>query len=147
MVVNKNWPPLSNFFLTSYFVLVYRRLTMLWQFQVDSKGTQPQISISTHLPQTPLPSRLPRNIKQSSLCYTVGISTLNITVCFEPVFLLLFSPTLQTMLPALGMMLGSRNLTCPPSPPGHGLCPLSKEDETRRFVCPTVWISSKVTSL
>ena len=35
------------------------------------------------LPQTPLPSRLPHNIEQSSLCYTVGpcaLSVLNITV-------------------------------------------------------------------
>ena len=35
------------------------------------------------LPQTPLPSRLPRNIKQSSLCYTKGpcwLSVLNIAV-------------------------------------------------------------------
>ena len=35
------------------------------------------------LPQTPLPSRLPHNIEQSSLCYTVGpcwLSFLNIAV-------------------------------------------------------------------
>ena len=36
------------------------------------------------LPQTPLPSRLPHNIQQSSLCCTVGpcwLSILNIAVC------------------------------------------------------------------
>ena len=36
------------------------------------------------LPQTPLPSRLPHNIEQSSQCYTVGpcwLSILNIAVC------------------------------------------------------------------
>ena len=40
-----------------------------------------QVSI---LPQTPLPSRLPPNIEQSSLCYTVGacwLSILNIAGC------------------------------------------------------------------
>ena len=34
-----------------------------------SNTTEPLTHI---LPQTPLPSRLPRNIEQSSLCYTVG---------------------------------------------------------------------------
>ena len=36
------------------------------------------------LPQTPLPSRLPHNIKKSSICYIVGLywlSILNISVC------------------------------------------------------------------
>ena len=39
------------------------------------------------LPQTPFPSRLPHNIKQSSLRYTVGPSwlfILNVTVCTHP---------------------------------------------------------------
>ena len=39
------------------------------------------------LPQTLLPSRLPRNIEQSSLCYPVGpcwLSILNIAVCTSP---------------------------------------------------------------
>ena len=31
------------FFLKIYFVLEYSQLTMLWQFQVDTKGTQPYI--------------------------------------------------------------------------------------------------------
>ena len=36
---------------------------------------QSNSAVHTHvsvLPQTPLPSRLPHNIAQSSLCYTVG---------------------------------------------------------------------------
>ena len=39
------------------------------------------------LPQTPLPPRLPQNIEQSSLCYTVGscwLSILNRAVCTCP---------------------------------------------------------------
>ena len=39
------------------------------------------------LPQTPLPSRLPRNIEQSSICYTVGpcwLSVLNTAICTCP---------------------------------------------------------------
>ena len=39
------------------------------------------------LPQAPLPSRLPHNIEQSSLCYTVGpcwLSILNTAVCTCP---------------------------------------------------------------
>ena len=42
---------------------------MLWYFQVNSEGTQPYIHVST-LPWTPLPSRLPHNNEQSSMCYT-----------------------------------------------------------------------------
>ena len=39
------------------------------------------------LPQTPLPSRLPHNMEQSSLCYAVGpcwSSSLNIAACTCP---------------------------------------------------------------
>ena len=53
------------------FVLEYGWLTMLWQFQVNSKGTQPRLHVSILSP-APLPPRLPHNIEQSSLCYTVG---------------------------------------------------------------------------
>ena len=34
------------FFLTLYFILNCSRLTMLWWFQVDSKGTQPNRHMS-----------------------------------------------------------------------------------------------------
>ena len=40
-------------FQTFYFLLGYSRLTMLWQFQVNSEGTKPYIYIS-FLPQSPL---------------------------------------------------------------------------------------------
>ena len=49
------------------FCIGYSWLAILWQFQVSSKGTQPigiHVSILT---QTPLLSRLPQNIEQSSL--------------------------------------------------------------------------------
>jgi hypothetical protein len=43
-------------------------VTVLGEQQRDS-ATHIHVSI---LPQTPLPSRLPYNIEQSSICYTVG---------------------------------------------------------------------------
>ena len=43
-------------------------VTMLWQFQANSEGTQPYIYMYPFSPQTPLPSRLPQNIEQSSMC-------------------------------------------------------------------------------
>ena len=52
-----------------------------------SGGQQRDSAIHIHgsfLPQTPLPSRLPHNTEQSSLCYTVGpcwFSILNMAVC------------------------------------------------------------------
>ena len=54
---------------------------------IVSGEQQRDSAIHTHvsiLPQTPLPSRLPHNIEQSSLCYAVGpcwLSILNIAVC------------------------------------------------------------------
>ena len=51
---------------------------------MSTKGTQPYIYTCIHSPQTPLPSRLPHNIEQSSPCYTVGpcwLSILNTAVC------------------------------------------------------------------
>ena len=60
-------------FLKLYFVLEYRQLT---NNVVRVSGRQKKDSaIHIHvsiLPQTPLPPRLPNNIKQSSLCYTVA---------------------------------------------------------------------------
>ena len=54
---------------------------------VTGSGEQRRVSaIHIHVsmfPQTPLPSRLPNNIEQSSTCFTVGpcgLSTLNIAV-------------------------------------------------------------------
>ena len=60
----------------------YRQLTMLWQLQVDSKGTQPYIYVSI-LPHAPLSSRLPHNIEQTFMFFSVGscwLSILNIAV-------------------------------------------------------------------
>ena len=59
-------------FWTFHFVLGYGRLITLWSFQVNSKGTQSYTHISILL-QTPLSSRLPHNIEQSSMGYTIGI--------------------------------------------------------------------------
>ena len=59
-----------------YFILEYNWLTVLY-FQVHSKGTHSYIYISIPS-QTPLPSRLPYNIEQSSLCYAVGLCLLYI---------------------------------------------------------------------
>ena len=71
---------------------------MLWQFQVNSEGTQPCTHKLSILPQTPLPSTLPHNTEQGSMCYTVGpcrLSILNIAVCTCP------SPNPQLSLPCI----------------------------------------------
>ena len=69
-----NWtedPMLSvSFFLNFYFILAYSQLIKLWQFQVDSKGTQPYMYVYSHSPSNSLPSRLSHNIEQSSLWNT-----------------------------------------------------------------------------
>ena len=69
---NKNWNQPNLFKKTFYFVLGYSWLTRLWQFQVNTKGIQPYIYMYQFSPQTPLPFRLPHNIEQSFMCYTVG---------------------------------------------------------------------------
>ena len=51
---------------------MYSQLTMLWQFQVNSKGTQPYIYMYSFSLKPPFPSRLAHDIKQSSLCYTIS---------------------------------------------------------------------------
>ena len=71
-------------FLTFYFILVYSQLTVLWL--IVSGGQQGALAIPipvSILSQTPLPSRLPSNFPQSSMCYPVGsygLSIQNITV-------------------------------------------------------------------
>ena len=55
-------------------------------FRWTAKGPVIHIYIST-LPQTPFPSRLPHNLGQISMCYTVGpcwLSILNTAVCTCP---------------------------------------------------------------
>ena len=52
----------------------------------QQRGSVIHIQVST-LPQTPLPSRMPHNIEQSSVRYTVGpcwLSILNIAMCTCP---------------------------------------------------------------
>ena len=52
-------------------------------FRWTAKGLSVHIRVLI-LPQTPLPSRLPHNIEQGSLCYTVDpcwLTILNIAVC------------------------------------------------------------------
>ena len=55
--------------------LFYIRVELINNVVVVSGGRQKDSAIHVHvsfLPQTPFPSRLPHNIKQSSLGYTVG---------------------------------------------------------------------------
>ena len=57
---------------TSYFVSKHSRLTILWYFWVDKqKDSAMHIPVSI-LSRTLIPSRLPRSIEQSFLCYTIG---------------------------------------------------------------------------
>ena len=71
------------FFFFFKFLLEYSWLTMLWEFQVHSKGAQPCVSMHPFYPTPALPSRLPHHTEQSSLRRTVGpcwVSILNIVV-------------------------------------------------------------------
>ena len=47
-------------------------LTILGEFQVDSKGTQPCIYMYPFFARLHIPSRLPHNFEQSSLCCAPG---------------------------------------------------------------------------
>ena len=58
-----------RFFFYSKLFILYRSRAV--SFRLNSTGTQPYIHMYPFSP-TPLPSRLPRDIKQSSLCCTVG---------------------------------------------------------------------------
>ena len=81
-----------NIFPSFHFVfflnfLFYIGVQLINNVVIVSDAQQSNSAIHIHvsiLPQTPLPSRLPHNIEQSSLCYTVGpcwLSFLNIAVC------------------------------------------------------------------
>ena len=80
------------FFNTLFYIGVNNRnsqLAMLRSSRVNSKGTDSHIQ-GVHSPLAALPSRLPCNIEQGSLCYTVGphcLSTLNIEECTCQCFL------------------------------------------------------------
>ena len=61
--------------------LFYIRVQLINHAVIVSGAQQSDSAIHIHvsiLPQTPLPSRLPHNIEQSSLCYTVGTCWLSI---------------------------------------------------------------------
>ena len=69
------------------FFLFYMEIQPINSVVIVSGEQQRDSAMHLHiciLPRTPLPSRLPRNVEQSSLCYTVGpcwLSILNIAVC------------------------------------------------------------------
>ena len=76
-----------DFFLIIKNFLFYVEIQPINSVVIVSGKQQRDSAIHLHiciLPQTPLPSRLPRNVEQSSLCYAVGpcwLSILNIVVC------------------------------------------------------------------
>ena len=76
------------FFLLNF--LFYIGVQLINNVVIVSGRLQKDLAIHMHLsilPQTPLPSRLPHNIEQSSLFYTVGpcwLSILNTAVCTCP---------------------------------------------------------------
>ena len=56
-------------------ILFFLHFKLLIGVVIVSGGQQRDSATHTHvsiLSQTPLPSRLPHNLEQSSLCYTVG---------------------------------------------------------------------------
>ena len=60
---------------------------------------QPSISVSI-LPQTPLPSRLPHNVEQNSLCYAVGLGVLVVgKACPTSLWINCVAKTTETHLP------------------------------------------------
>ena len=71
-------------------IYIFKLFTLYWSIADDvvkvSGGPQREPAIHIHvsiLPQTPLPSRLPHNIEQGSLCYIEGpcwLSILNMSV-------------------------------------------------------------------
>ena len=77
-------------FLTFYFVLELTIQLTINNVVIVSGGQGRDSAMYKHvsiLPQTPLPSRLPHNIEQSSLCCSGGpcwLSILNIVVCACP---------------------------------------------------------------
>ena len=66
---NRSWLPSVYLIGSFYIVLGCRQLTMKQKFQVNSQGIHvyPCTHVSILL-QTPLPSKLPHNIEQSSMC-------------------------------------------------------------------------------
>ena len=87
------------------FILFYLKSLIWWWCIADSqccdsfRWTARDSAIDIHvsiLPEIPLPSRLPHNIEQSPMCYTVDsgwLSMLNISVCTCPSQTPLLSPS------------------------------------------------------
>ena len=105
-----------------------------------------QIHVSI-LPQTPLPSRLPRNVEQGSLWYIVGpcwLSILNIAVCvFWPCISISDSLTTPSPIPLFFFLILTCN-TCPISASSscHASCsvgsPLPHTELSHEFIN-TLW--------
>ena len=81
----------SSFGVTILFKkIVCIAVYLINNFVIVSGNSEGTLVIYMHvsiLPQTPLPSRLPHNLQQSSLCYTEGLCwlcILNIAVCTCP---------------------------------------------------------------
>ena len=86
-----------------------------------SRATQHLRIHASILPQTRLPSRLPHNTEQSSLCYTVGwLSILNTAVCTGECHGAFFQGTLQREVgsPFAGLLSWTKMQLSP----GPGLC-------------------------
>ena len=85
---------------TFYCILKYRWLTCCDSFRWNSEGDSAIHACVFILPQVPLPSRLPHNIEQTSMCCIVvpsWLSILNIAVCtcppnFQTIPSLVYSP-------------------------------------------------------
>ena len=83
----KAWPAAAFKKKKNNNLLFCTKVELINNVVMVSGEQQRDSAIHTHvsiLPQTHLPSRLPQNIEQSSLCYTVGpcrLSILNIAVC------------------------------------------------------------------
>ena len=79
--------PWGFFFFSFFFSFLFYIGVYPINNVVIVSGAQQSNSVHTHvslLPQAPVPSRLPHNIEQSSLCYTAGpcwLPFLNIAVC------------------------------------------------------------------
>ena len=93
-----------------------------WQKQCCHSLSEQQRDSAIHmhvsiLPQTPLPSRLPQNIEQSSMCCTAGpywLSILNRAVCTSDKLFLQLLVCLCTPLCLPSFLLSSSSLLLPP---------------------------------
>ena len=95
--VTKSQTWLNNF----HFTLSINNVVIVSAEQQRDSTIHTQVSI---LPQTPLPLRLPHDIKQSALCYIVGpywLPILNTAVCTCPSPIVLMQPLFLFIVPYL----------------------------------------------